>query len=102
MSIHSHQPRWRPPGWLPDEMYNEVSMEGTASFGLGRDGRAYWDILPDDDKALRLEVDLAYWQLQLSGFSQPFASEPTLWVPFSNADHAPDNIAIRGACRNVD
>jgi len=36
-----------------------------------------------------LEVDLAYWQMQPSGFTQPFTSEPTLRVPFSNADHAP-------------
>jgi hypothetical protein len=35
--------------------------------------------------------------MQLSRFTQPFASEPTLLVPFSNADHTPDNIAIRGA-----
>ena len=64
------------------------------------DAEAYWDALPEDDKSSRLEVDPAYWrfvQTQLSGFTQPFTSEPTLRVPFSNAYHTPHNIAIRGA-----
>ena len=61
---------------------------------------AYWDALPQGDKDSRLEADPAYWRFvrfQLSGFTQPFTSEPTLRVPFSNAYHTPHNIAIRGA-----
>ena len=63
------------------------------------EARVYWDALGDDQKNAIVDVMPGYWdfvQQQLEAYSQPFTSEPSLRVPFSNAFQTPHNTAIRG------